>query len=398
MDERDLADTVAAFYDGAASPELWSAAGGRLSRLLDARVGVSRVGPVPSGLGELVFYVGPTPSSPLQYSSYYQAIDPYLAMARAPVSVGKGFGILGQQVVDQRAYRRSEFYADFGRNLGLGHVLGAHNRLSGSALATLALYRPETMAPFEEAERRMVAALAPHLWRALELRQRLRPRLDAMAAGLGALDALPQAVVIADEDARVTFANAAAGRLAAAADGGLRLVRHGPMGQGELFLSAAHHADAAGLAKMVGAVAKLGGPGGTLPLRRAGNRDAPPLAVLVCPLPAWLPTVGARPGVAPGLALVIATDPSRPAVPCAAKLSEVFGLSRSEAAVASALAGGKSAEEVARMRGVGIETIRTQVRAVLGKTGAANLRDLERMLASLPSAGLSGPAHGQGSC
>lgn len=54
MDEGDLADIVAAFYDGAASPELWPAAGERLRRLLNAQVGVSRVGPVQLGLGELL--------------------------------------------------------------------------------------------------------------------------------------------------------------------------------------------------------------------------------------------------------------------------------------------------------------------------------------------------------
>ena len=273
IDEADLADTVAAFYDGATSPELWSAAGERLSRLLDARVGVSRVGTVPAGLGELVFYNGPTPSSPPEYAEYYRTIDPYLAVARAPLPVDARFGMLGQEVLDQRAYQRSEFYTDFGRALGLGHLLGARNQFSDGALATLGLYRPETMDPFGEAERRVAAALVPHLWRALELRQRLRPRLDAMAA-LGALDTLAQAVIVVDAASRVTFANAAAARLADAADGGLRLVRLGPASHGGLVLSAAHRDDAATLAKTVGAVARLGSAGGTLRLRRGRRRGS----------------------------------------------------------------------------------------------------------------------------
>ena len=393
INEADLADTVAAFYDGAMSPELWSAAGERLVRLLDARVGVSRLGPARAGLGELVFYNGPTPSSPPEYAGHYQALDPYLAATRAAIPADVRLGALGGEVVDQRAYRRSEYYADFGRGLGLDCLLGASNRSSDGALATLALFRPETMAPFGEAERRVLQALTPHLWRALGLQRRLRPRFDAVAA-LGALDALAQAVVVVDEASRVTFANAAAARLADAADGGLRLVRLGPASQGGLVLSAAHRDDAATLAKAVGAVARLGSSGGTLRLRRVGGGNAPSLAVLVSPVPARLPALGDRPGVAPGLALVIATDPSRQAPPSAAMLSEVFGLSRGEAAVASALAGGHSAEAVARARGTGLETVRTQIRTVLSKTGAANLRELERVLASLPTTGLPGAADG----
>ncbi|WP_270936320.1 LuxR C-terminal-related transcriptional regulator, partial [Falsiroseomonas oryzae] len=64
-------------------------------------------------------------------------------------------------------------------------------------------------------------------------------------------------------------------------------------------------------------------------------------------------------------------------------LRELFGLTAAEAEVARALAGGATKAEVAGARGLRETTVRTQVRSVLAKTGAANLRDLERMLAGL---------------
>jgi DNA-binding CsgD family transcriptional regulator len=67
-------------------------------------------------------------------------------------------------------------------------------------------------------------------------------------------------------------------------------------------------------------------------------------------------------------------------------LRDLFGLTAAEAEVARALAGGATKSSVALARGIAETTVRTQVRAVLTKTGAANLRDLERLLA-----GLSGP-------
>ena len=66
----------------------------------------------------------------------------------------------------------------------------------------------------------------------------------------------------------------------------------------------------------------------------------------------------------------------------------MFGLSVAEAAVAVALLGGRTAEDVARLRQVSLDTIRSQIRTVLRKSEAANLRDFERigaMLGSMPA-------------
>jgi DNA-binding NarL/FixJ family response regulator len=64
-------------------------------------------------------------------------------------------------------------------------------------------------------------------------------------------------------------------------------------------------------------------------------------------------------------------------------LRDLFGLTRTEAAVAQALVGGATKSAVAAARGLRETTVRTHVRALLGKTGAANLRELERLLAGL---------------
>ena len=64
-------------------------------------------------------------------------------------------------------------------------------------------------------------------------------------------------------------------------------------------------------------------------------------------------------------------------------LCEMFGLSLAEAEVAVALTGGASAEDVARGRGVPLMTVRSQIRSILGKSEAENLRDFERAMASL---------------
>jgi DNA-binding NarL/FixJ family response regulator len=69
--------------------------------------------------------------------------------------------------------------------------------------------------------------------------------------------------------------------------------------------------------------------------------------------------------------------------PSARLLRELFGLTATEAEVARALYGGVTKEAVAAARGLRATAIKTQVDAIPNKTGATNLRDLERVLGSL---------------
>ena len=117
-------------------------------------------------------------------------------------------------------------------------------------------------------------------------------------------------------------------------------------------------------------------------------RDAaldPRLPSLVSPLPCRLADgSGGLSGRVPGRALILLRDlcdASR--APDPDLLRRLFGLTRAEAEVACALYGGATKSAVAAMRGSRESTIRSQVDAILLKTGTANLRDLERLLASL---------------
>lgn len=68
----------------------------------------------------------------------------------------------------------------------------------------------------------------------------------------------------------------------------------------------------------------------------------------------------------------------------AATLTELFDLTGTECRLARALAQGASAESYAQAYGLSINTVRTQIRALLAKTGEDNLQGLQRLLALLP--------------
>lgn len=64
-------------------------------------------------------------------------------------------------------------------------------------------------------------------------------------------------------------------------------------------------------------------------------------------------------------------------------LVETFGFTSAETAVASLLAEGLSASDIAARRGVSILTVRAQIRAILAKSGADGQADLVRLLLSV---------------
>jgi DNA-binding NarL/FixJ family response regulator len=81
------------------------------------------------------------------------------------------------------------------------------------------------------------------------------------------------------------------------------------------------------------------------------------------------------------MAMVVVRELAKPAAAGKRQLIDLYGLTSAEAAVAAALAGGIRAEDVARARRVSLDTVRAQVRNLLRKTNATNLRDLERIIA-----------------
>ncbi|WP_237214080.1 helix-turn-helix transcriptional regulator [Falsiroseomonas oryziterrae] len=204
---------------------------------------------------------------------------------------------------------------------------------------------------------------------------------DAPACWSAALDAITHGVLVVDAALRVVVANAAAETMASAGHG-FRLRPHDARIGSACVILPSLRRDAAALAALVGAVALAGQPGGAILLHHADG--APAVAALVSPLPERPPASGAcGGGRVPGRALILLHDLALSAAPRAELLRGLFGLTAKEAEVARMLAGGATKAAVAEARGLRETTVRTQVRAVLAKTGAANLRDLARMLAGL---------------
>ena len=97
-----------------------------------------------------------------------------------------------------------------------------------------------------------------------------------------------------------------------------------------------------------------------------------------------IPIRGAARDIFARCASVLVMTSTRPRqVPSAELIQSLFDLTPAETRVARGLASGQSADEIAQAAGVSINTVRTQVRGVLEKTGSRRLADVIVLLARL---------------
>lgn len=374
-------------YDAAAGGTPWAAVGQSLAALVHARSASLMVNDPASGAAELLCHANIPVEAVAAYAGQYWRHDLWTQRAADQMHASNGTRVWSSgHLVPDAEFLRSEFWNGFGRHYGLRFVVGTVVPLGAAGTMPLGLHRPQGAAPFDETEKRLVEAVLPHLRRALQLRHRLAVAPAGRGApkygvGLAALDALPTAAFVVDDRLHVQIANAAA-ELLATAGLGLRMVREDGQPQSRAVLRACHRSETERLASLVAATALNGASGGALRLRAADGTVT--AAALVAPLPARLLDAPISfNGRIPGRALVMLRPIAAAAPPRAELLRDLFGLTAAEAEVARALTGGATKGEVAGARGLRETTVRTQVRAVLAKTGAVNLRDLERMLAGL---------------
>lgn len=380
--ERDLADCVGAIYEAATHGDSWLDVGQRICRLLDAQRATLRLGPSQAEARNVL--MRPDESDAL-YAARFHALNPHIARAKRDFSEARAQHLrraqVGTDLVPDASFLRSEYYSDFARHYERRHMLGGMVGV-GDAMP-IGVFRAEGTRPFGDAERQLLQALLPHLQNALELRTRLARDEQSAWLTRAALDALPFGVALVDAGLQLRFVNEVAGAYLAGNDAGLFSIRSGPHVGSGLYLGALSRNEATALRRLV-ASATSGGPGGSMQVR---SRDGSTVAVLVNAVPRGLmqDLVAAIPAapVAEALAMVILRPVHRRAAPPPDMLCDLFGLTPAEAAVAVALVGGATAEQVARQRGVSLMTVRVQIRSILGKSACENLRELEHQMATL---------------
>lgn len=352
QDAARLSALIAHLYDAAVDAALWSGTASRIAHALGSTSAVVKL----HADDDRVSLLECTPNLMLPERDQAWAEEWHRRDLWVQRSLAYGMSriITDEDLVTPEEQARSGFYQEWLPHLDIHHLVGAVFPTAQGAVGVLGIHRPRGAGAYTDQDRWQAAWVLPHLQRALRLGQQLSTLTQQRAVALQALDRFGTGVLVMDGNCRILQSSAMADTL-------LRSSPELTVVGGRFSLAQPTLRDT--LWSLVNAAigTARNGTGKPGPVLLIPRHRQMPLTLEVAPL---RPTaLGAeRPAV-----LVFIRDPEAPIA--TARLRELFGFTRTEAAVASALARGQSLEEIGTAMHIGLGTVRTHLKRILAKTG-----------------------------
>jgi DNA-binding CsgD family transcriptional regulator len=256
-------------------------------------------------------------------------------------------------------------YQEFLRPRGLGWGAATVMPTASGKIAVLSFDRPFELGPFKCDEIDQLNQLRPHLARAATIAAQIG--LERTNGAIATLDALGIPAVAVERTGRVRVANRFVGDYPGQIEIGVddRLRFPDPSAQ-------------ASWKAVLAQLAQSGQSVGRSIVLPAGAEGHHPLVAHVIPLRA-----NARDLFAGQEALLAFVPLNQPGLPFAALVRQLYDLTPAEARTAEALMQGLSASDIASRDGRKLETARSHIKNVLGKTGLARQSELVAKFSSL---------------
>lgn len=346
--EEDSESLVTSIYEAAALPELWPSVLQRIAAQVDAADASFLAMLSCRWSGSWLGMVG-SPAFP--YDDY--VIKKVSERSQLPERLlaweGAGFASTSEGFTEDE-WQRDPYYLDVSKPNRLGHAAATAIRNPSGEVIVVHLDSYASRWDFTRDEIERLNALRPHLARATLLATRWR--LERLKSVAEALEALHLPALILDGAGRVLAAN----KLIEPLTGYINWLARDRIA---LIDSAANRL-------LTAAIAELHDVQSTA-VRSFAARSAAGEDRVVGHL---IPTPGlARDMFGGGSGILILTPITAPEPPDVALIRGLFDLTPREAVVARAIAQGLTVDDIAGRDGVSPETVRTQVKAVLGKTG-----------------------------
>lgn len=368
----DLTAAILKVYDYSTTCADWSGAQSALYKLFGANHGTLRIDRLD---GSSVNLFNPFAQFETLYAEKYQLIDPVRCAAnRLYLNMPSTFqAYTATDLVAETAYSRSQFYREFAVEHGQNHMLLAP---VGDKEKTIVSFFRDGL-PFAETDKQLLIGLLPHLQRAVQINRQFQQQQLEAAVGMATIESLSASAVVIDVNLNVLLANNAVLSMVSTRKHPISFTNpNRPTKIGKTVLSLNDRVASLKLNVLV-KDASTGGSGGSMRVEYLDESETQrQLAILVSPNPTQIAGLfGVQNTV-----VIFFRDLSEIKLPSDDLLCALFNLTKTEAAVGLALLGGNSAETVSRIRNVSLETIRSQIRVILRKAGANNLRDFERIV------------------
>ena len=374
MHQEDADPVIAAFYRAALDPLQWgiamrafaSLAGGDVACCFlkaEAEMAPSRA--CITGLDEQAWEHG--------YRRYYHTLDPgYAVLTHDP----PGRMHLMQDYFSDQAVARSEYFQDFYLRAGIRYSCSGVVRDNG-ALTILSAHRTAGQGRYDRNTRGQLQRVLDHLPNVFRLRDTAQQAQAHGALAWEALDALPRAILLVDACLRLVFMNLAAQRLLAAAPQAHPLIAL--RGGGVQVRASLLQQQLAQRVRQACVGLACHRPA---PLYACDEDGRPALEIGIMPLPVRIGQGGV------GDAALMAMLSLRPLFRAGRRhwpgpAERPCGLTGAEWSLALALADGMEPAEYARQKGVRISTVRSQIQAILAKTGTRRSSEIASLFSAL---------------
>jgi len=366
---------LAKLYEAAIEPVAWAGFLDELSRLLDAKCCHYLVWDEYSNQPCFGMHsAGSSRSGEPGCEAAYSPNDPRRKLSGEL----DGKWILCREHFDEEFVEASELRERIPEDLEGRRIAGLALKRPAGLTSVFDVLRDKVRKPFGAPDVRWLERIHPHLEQASRLHLEVEHLRRRATTAESVLHALGYPVLVVDEVAEVRFCNAAAddwlctnGQLATSSgvlyskearlDGAIRgLVRRATR-------------DCSGT--------RIAGTLRLPPRGRARGEAARPYSMIALPLPSHsaLAMKGERP-----LALLLVVDVTAHAPLTSEALQTLFSLTPAEARLALSLAQGKLLEQGAAAANVSLNTAKTQLRAILEKTGVHRQADLIRLIFAHP--------------
>lgn len=347
---------VDSLYEAAVVPELWKEALGRLCQVIGVRAGALQTIDTRGGIRSIVT------------DAYQPAYQDYIESGRKYTNDRPRRGLMFHphkfvpdlDVSTQEEMDRDPIYTEFLRPHGFGSTAGTAVLSPTGDTMVFDSARPKADGPFSREETARLDKYWPDFARASLISLRLGLRAASIATEAMQIIGLPAATVTAE--GRLVSVNEMFEALSPR-------IRFGAFDRVSL-------ADRKADRLLVGALAGLNAAAvRSIPI--PGGHGLPALVAHVVPIKRAAHDIFTR-----AAALLVVTPIVPAEAPLAELLTGLFDLTTAEARIARGVAGGMSVEAMAGQAGLSRETIRTQLKAVMAKTGTDRQAELALLLSS----------------
>lgn len=317
------------------------------------------------------------------YRTKYHALDVWAAAGQRLNAYRDGQIAFGTELVPEKEYRSSSIYKEFHRpqdtvRLMVGTIFG--QQAKGMVPTVCSTLRGERDDEFGHEDRIKFGLVLPHLSRSFGVMYRLREADLRIAASLSALDRLSTGVLLIAPPGEVVFSNRAATVLLEQEDGLWLQPLHGRSARRLLAAQAGTQLllDEAIRQAMTNDILEIPHFSRSIHVRRPSGRSdyAIQLSMLT-------EKNEFGQGIATPRAIAFLADPSASIAPAQGPLIELYRLTPAEVRLAIALGNGDGLQEVAGQLGISLNTAKTQLQSIYGKTGTDGRAKLTKLLLAL---------------